>query len=254
METELLFWALGTGIVSALATGLGAPMVAILPLDSDQVRSFSSAVAAGMMISASVFSLAQEGIDMHATVTWATPKVIVGMLVGTLFLWWLSSRFEDDEEDPVPQLGLSRESLLLFLALVVHSSPEGVAIGVGFATGDMQFGLIMALAISIHNIPEGIAMSLPMRAEGASVWRCAAISTLTSLPQPLLAVPSAWGFYYLQPVLPVGLGFAAGAMIYVTVVELIPDALKFGGRARTAWGVMTGLCAMLTITVILPGG
>lgn len=254
MKSELLLWALGTGTVSALATGLGAPLVSVLPLDSDRVRSFASAVAAGMMISASVFSLAQEGIAMQATVAWATPKVIVGMLVGTGFLWWLSRRFDDDSADPVPQLGLSRESLLLFLALVVHSSPEGVAIGVGFATGDMQFGLIMALAISIHNIPEGIAMSLPMRAEGASVWRCAAISTLTSFPQPLLAVPAAWGFFYFQPILPAGLGFAAGAMIYVTIVELIPDALEHGGETRTAWGVMVGLCAMLTITVILPGG
>lgn len=253
---DILLWAFVTGVISALATGLGAPLVAGVRYGSDAVRSFASAVAAGMMISASVFSLAQEGIEMDETVAYAAPKVIAGLLLGTLFLWALRIYFEtdDDGEEFLPNLRLNSKSLLLFVALVIHSSPEGVAIGVGFATGDLEFGIIMATAISIHNVPEGIAMSLPMRADGASLWKCAGISVLTSVPQPLFAVPAAYGFHYFQPALPVGLGFAAGAMIFVVVVELIPDALEFGSENVTAWGVMIGLAGMLTLTTLLPGG
>lgn len=251
---EMLTWAFVTGLISALATGLGAPMVASIGPDSEDIHAFASALAAGMMISASVFSLAQEGIKMEGTVAHAAPKVIVGLLIGTAFLWALRKYFESDEDDEVlPQLQLDSRSLLLFIALFVHSSPEGVAIGVGFATGDFDFGIIMATAISIHNIPEGIAMSIPMRADGASLWKCAGISILTSLPQPLLAVPAAWGFQYFQPGLPVGLGFAGGAMVYVVVVELIPDSLEYGNENVTAWGVMVGLTFMLTLSTLLPG-
>jgi len=193
---------------------------------------------------------------MAGSVSYAAPKGIAGLLIGTVFIWALQNYFEagEGEEAVLPQLKLNSKSLLLFIALFIHSSPEGVAVGVGFATGDMEFGIIMATAISIHNVPEGIAMSIPMRADGASLWKCAGVSILTSVPQPLLAVPAAWGFRYFQPWLPAGLGFAGGAMIYVVVVELIPDALEYGTQDLTAWGVMIGLTFMMTLGVVLPGG
>ena len=258
METSLLLWAFITGTISALATGLGAPLVVALPLESSTVRSFTSALAAGMMLSASVFSLAQEGIEMQDTVAWATPKVIGGLLLGTLALWLLSTKFggpeeEEDEDRPFDNLELSSDSLLMFVALLIHSSPEGIAIGVGFATGDMEFGILMATAISIHNIPEGIAMSLPMHAEGESLLKCSLVSILTSVPQPLFAVPAALAFHYVQPWLPVGLGFAGGAMIYVVILELIPDAYEHGSYHLAAWGTMIGLTLMLSLSVLLPG-
>ena len=160
--TDLLYWTLLTGVASALATGLGAPLVFLIPADSEKTSSFASAIAAGMMISASVFSLAQEGINMQGEVEHATLKVIMGMLVGTAFLWGIVERIGDEEDGKSnqPRLKLTRSSLLLFIALFVHSMPEGVAIGVGFATGDFNFGIVMAIAISIHNVPEGIALSL----------------------------------------------------------------------------------------------
>ena len=259
--SELLQWTIITGVLSALATGLGAPLVYAIPASSARLNAFANAFAGGMMISASVFSLAQEGIEMHTTVSYATLKVIVGMLVGTLFLWGVVDRLGGDEEGeddtdydiPLPRLKLTRSSVLLFVALLIHSMPEGIAIGVGFATGDFHFGIVMALAISIHNVPEGIALSLPLRADGEPMWKSAVLSIVTSVPQPLLAVPAMLFFSYFQPTLLAGMGFAAGAMIYVTVVELIPEALEEGSKALTAWGVMLGLVAMLSITVLLPG-
>src|SRR3989338_2836474 len=123
--------------------------------------------------------------------------------------------------------------------------------GVAFATGSLQFGLIMAIAIGVHNIPEGIAVSLPLKMDGVKTSKCAVISILTSIPQPIMAVPSALLAWFFAPLLPIGLGFAGGAIIYLTISELIPDALEDGGKSLTAWGEMVGLSGMLLITTVL---
>lgn len=135
--------------------------------------------------------------------------------------------------------------------MFIHSIPEGIAIGVAFATGDFNFGIIIAIAIAVHNIPEGIAVSLPLKADGVSTKNCAIASILTSIPQPIMAVPSALLAWFFEPLLPVGLGFAGGAMIYLTMSELIPEAIEEGGKSLTAWGVMVGLTGMLFITTTL---
>jgi len=249
MNTELVLWSLGTGIASALATGLGA--IVALAITEKRFAGFANAVAAGMMIAASVFALAQEGIALEASQVVGVISVVVGMLAGAGFLWFVSKRTEDLEEEAQQTLKMSRRSLLLFLALFVHSVPEGVAIGVGFATGDVSFGIAMALAIAIHNVPEGVAMSLPMRAEGASLAKCVTVSVLTSLPQPLLAVPAAVAFDLFKPGLPIGLGFAAGAMMYIVIDELLPEALSETDHSSVAWGVMLGLCGMLIVSILL---
>ena len=252
-QASLILWTLSTGVFSALATGLGAIPVHFLQGNSKLVRSFASAFAAGMMISASVFSLAQEGIELKSKYPAAPYIVILGLLLGAGF-FWLTERLVagHDLHQHVLTKGLfSRKSLLIFIGMFIHSIPEGIAIGVGFATGNFQFGMIMALAISVHNIPEGIAVSLPLKAEGVSTPKCAIISILTSIPQPIMAVPAALLTWVFQPLLPVGLGFAGGAMIYLVISELIPDALNDGGHALTAWGVMLGLCTMLLLTNIL---
>lgn len=248
MDTNaVLLWAGVTGVLSALATGLGALPVAVLRSRSIPVRAFAEAVAAGMMISASVFSLAQNGIAMKDQQPTAPYEVIAGLLGGAAFFWFVEKRFRVPEGGEAPP----RRGFLIFLAMLIHSIPEGVAIGVGFATGDFGFGILMALAISVHNIPEGIAISLPLYAEGASLSRCAWMSVLSSVPQPLFAVPAALLAWLFQPLLATGLGFAGGAMMYLVVAELIPDAVEGGGRTLTAWGVMVGLAGMLLTTTLL---
>jgi zinc transporter ZupT len=249
---SLIFWTAFTGTLSALATGLGAIPVHFLRSGSNFVKALASAIAAGMMIAASVFSLAQEGIALKTTFPMAPYLVIVGLLLGAAFFWWTEETVSHNNFDKsLLSRGFSKKGFLIFVAMFIHSIPEGMAIGVAFATGNLEFGLIMAIAISVHNIPEGIAVSLPLKAEGASTPRCAFVSILTSIPQPIMAVPSALLTWLFTPLLPVGLGFAGGAMIYLVVAELIPDALNDGGKALTAWGVMIGLSAMLLITNLL---
>ncbi|MDP2652812.1 MAG: ZIP family metal transporter [Candidatus Omnitrophota bacterium] len=251
-QSSLIFWTLTSGIISALATGLGAIPVHFMPNNSKMVRAFSSAFAAGMMISASVFSLVQQAISLQTRFPSSPYVVIVGLLAGALF-FWITERVvsQYDLQDQSIGRGFTKKSLLIFVAMFIHSIPEGIAIGVGFATGNFEFGMIMAIAISVHNIPEGIAVSLPLKAEGNSTFKCAVISILTSIPQPVMAVPAAYFTWLFEPLLPLGLGFAGGAMIYLVFSELIPDALQEGGHTLTAWGVMTGLCAMLLLNNLL---
>ena len=251
-QSTLIYWTFYTGLISALATGLGAIPVHFLHGRSRLVRAFSSAFAGGMMISASVFSLAQEGIALKAKLPWAPYQVILGLLLGAGF-FWITEKYFADQKIPHNLLGkgFSKKGFLIFLAMFIHSIPEGIAIGVGFATGNFKFGLIMAIAISVHNIPEGIAISLPLKSDGMSTKKCALVSILSSMPQPIMAVPSALLTWIFEPLLPIGLGFAGGAMVYLTISELIPDALKEGNQPLTAWGVMLGLSLMLLITNLL---
>lgn len=250
-QADLIFWTALTGILSALATGLGA-----LPLHfvktTSRWRAMASAVAAGMMISASVFSLVQEGIALKSRFPAAPYIVMLGLLLGAAFFRFTEKNFSEHEiRKHFSTPGITRRGLLVFTAMFIHSIPEGIAIGVAFATGDFNFGIIIAIAISVHNIPEGMAVSLPLKADGVSTKNCVIASILTSIPQPIMAVPSALLAWFFEPLLPVGLGFAGGAMIYLTMSELIPEAIEEGGKSLTAWGVMVGLTGMLFITTIL---
>jgi zinc transporter, ZIP family len=250
-QSSLIFWTALTGIISALATGLGAIPVHYVQNNTKVVRSFASAIAAGMMISASVFSLVQEGIALQDKFPVAPYIVMIGLLLGAAFFRYTEQKFSTPLIQNYLKNGLTKRGLLIFTAMFIHSIPEGIAIGVAFATGNFHFGLVMAIAISVHNIPEGIAISLPLKAEGVSTKNCALVSILTSVPQPVMAVPSALLAWFFEPLLPIGLGFAGGAMIYLVVSELIPDALEDGGKSLTAWGVMVGLTGMLLITTLL---
>ncbi len=251
-QMHLIYWSTLTGVISCLATGLGAIPVHFVHGHSKLLRSFSSAFAAGMMISASVFSLAQEGIKLQTKIPLAPYEVILGLLLGALFFWWTEKFVAAHHlEDNALAKGFSKKGVLLFIAMFIHSIPEGIAIGVGFATGNFHFGLIMAIAIGVHNIPEGIAVSLPLKKDGVSTLRCAWASILTSLPQPLLAAPAALLAWFFEPFLPIGLGFAGGAMIYLVVAEMLPEAIEEGGKVLASWGVMIGLCAMLLITNLI---
>jgi zinc transporter, ZIP family len=251
-QNSVVLWSLWTGILSALATGLGAIPVHYVKNNSKVLRAFSCSFAGGMMISASVFSLAQEGISLKARVPGAPYMVILGLLLGSLFFWYTEKIIRTHDTKSIERSqGFSKRSLLIFIVMFLHSIPEGIAIGVGFATGNFQFGLVMAIAIAVHNIPEGIAISLPLKAEKVSTARCAWTSILSSIPQPIMAVPAAIVAWMFEPLLPLGLGFAGGAMIHMTICELLPEAIKEGGRSLTAWGVMLGLCTMLLITNVL---
>ncbi|MCL4454969.1 MAG: ZIP family metal transporter, partial [Deinococcus sp.] len=127
---------------------------------------------------------------------------------------------------------------------------EGGGVGVSFV-GGQSFGLLITLAIAVHNIPEGLAISLVMVPKGISVMRAAGWSIFSSLPQPLMAVPAFLFVEAFKPLLPVGLGFAAGAMIWLAVAEILPDALKDASREEVATLLTVSVAAMLALQVLL---
>jgi zinc transporter ZupT len=243
----MIFHVFIAALLTALATGLGAIPFLFVPRMSARAQGIAAAAAGGMMIAASVFVLAEEALQRGNVV-----QVAIGMITGAAFFAW-TARWLTGSSWHLGSLSAaeSRQSLVVLLAMFVHSIPEGVSIGVGYATGELRFGVLLAVAIAVHNIPEGIAVSLPLRTAGISVARCAGYAILTSAPQPLAAVPAFMLVSWLKPLLPAGLGFAGGAMIFLVIAELVPDSLERCSRQETAWGCTLGLIGMLALTAAI---
>jgi ZIP family zinc transporter len=245
------------GILASLACGLGALPLAIKSIDFQKQTGIAYAGAGGLMFAASVYNLILPGLTLSSSaidLAQAVP-VIFGILLGAGFLWWADRYLSTGRlEQPNWQRFGNRSQLLIFIAMAIHSIPEGVAVGVGYSSEAVHanhLGDYIALAIAIHNIPEGLAVAVPMRAAGASIWRCFWAAVLTSIPQPIAAVPAAYVSWLFQPIMPILMGFAAGAMIFLVILELIPEALHSSSPIRVAWSFTIGFCAMILVQVLL---
>ena len=229
--------ALGT----ALATGLGALPLAVLRDPGPRTLALADAVAAGVMAAAGV-GLAIEGLRT------GVGRTVVGAVLG--FLLIVAVRRVLPSGDGVALAGLRGESatraLMVVGVMTAHSFAEGVAVGVAFG-GEEAFGWAITLAIAIHNIPEGLAISLVLVPRGASVWSAAKWSIASSLPQPVMAVPAFVFVSVFAVALPVGLGFAAGAMLWMVAAELVPDALR---EARPLPVALWGTGAFIAMTLL----
>ncbi|HMB70523.1 MAG TPA: ZIP family metal transporter [bacterium] len=241
------------GIAASLACGLGALPLAIRRFNFEKKVGLGYAFAAGLMFSASVYNLLLPAFTLgqdSASQLWPVVKTLGGMAAGAWFLWWIERTVTPEQLQSgfLGSLG-GRTGALVFLAMTFHSIPEGIAVGVGYGSEThlaqgQGFGHYIALAIGIHNIPEGLAVALPMRLRGMSLWKAAALATVTSLPQPLAAVPASLAVWLFEPLMLPFLGFAAGAMMYLVLMELIPEALESHGRAETAWLFLAGFGLM----------
>jgi zinc transporter, ZIP family len=141
-------------------------------------------------------------------------------------------------------------ALLIVGVMTVHSFTEGVGVGVAFGGGE-ALGIAIAIAIAVHNIPEGLAISLVLVPRGASVKSAAGWSVFSSLPQPLMAVPAYLLVATFEPFLAVGLGFAAGAMLWLVARELLPEALRETRLATVATAVVASGAAMMALQLAL---
>jgi zinc transporter ZupT len=208
-------------MITAIATGLGALPFLFVKNISKQWLGIGNSLAAGLMLGASL-GLIYEGIQFDLL------RVVVGMVLGLLLVVGanrlLKARGADFHIGDV-QGADAIQMLLIVGVMTVHSFAEGVGVGVSYGDGS-AFGTLISLAIAIHNIPEGLAISLVLIPRGTSVWKAAGWSVFSSLPQPLMAVPAFLFVLAFQPFLPVGLGLAAGAMIWMVFKELLPEALE----------------------------
>lgn len=242
------------GILASFACGLGALPLLFPRFNLAKRAGIGYGIAGGLMFAASVYNLLWPGLNMGVNLTLkAVLPVISGILLGSLFIWWAHIHFSNPESG-TDHGKRKLTQVLIFIAMAIHSIPEGVAVGVGYASGELlntDLGQYIALAIGIHNIPEGLAVAIPLRAAGASINKCFWAAFLTSLPQPIAAIPASLASWFFQPLMPVLMGFAAGAMIFLIIMELIPVALKEENPARTSWYFIAGFCAMILVQVIL---
>jgi zinc transporter ZupT len=242
-------------LATDLATGLGAVPFFLVGSLSDRVKALFMGAAAGMMTTASVLQLLGAATELAPR--WDIWKVGLGVALGGLFLWTTSRWLEDQDHLDIGKLRETggRTALLIVATMTLHSLPEGIAIGVAYgeaaATGSTALGLSVALALAVHNIPEGVAITVALRGRGISTWKCMGWAVISSVPQPIFAPVSAGAVWLFAPLLPVGLGFAAGAMMYLVVAELLPEAYPQAGREGTAAAFTMGLLIMLVLNGFL---
>ena len=260
---QMMGWAaMGTGF-TFLMTALGAASVFIFRKQvSELAHRLSLGLAAGIMIAASVWSLlipAMEAAEAAGTASWL--PAAGGFLLGVLFLLLLDEllpHLHPGSKDPEgPKSGLSRASLL-FLAVTLHNIPEGMSVGLLFVvagqTGDpvaLSAALALALGMGIQNVPEGASVALPLRQEGYTAKRAFVFGALSGLAEPVFGIGVVLVAAWITPFMPWLLAFSAGAMMYVVVEELIPEA-HLGEHSNVGTlSVMAGFLIMMVLDCAL---
>ena len=218
--------------------------------------------AAGVMVAASVWSLLIPAMEQAAELgRWAFFPAVVGFWLGVLFLLVLDKTIPHMHQDSVepegPRTHLKRTTMLV-LAVILHNIPEGMAVGVvlaGWMAGDSGItaasSLTLSIGIAIQNFPEGAIISMPLRAEGTGKGRAFLYGALSGVVEPLAAVLTLWAAGFILPALPYLLSFAAGAMAYVVVEELVPEASAGEHSNLGTLLFAAGFTAMLALDVAL---
>lgn len=240
--TEVFLYAL----ITAIVTGLGALPFFLFKKLTRNWLGIANAVASGLMLAAS-FGLIYEGLEYDL---WYTFSGIIGGLIFIIFSQQLLDRYNN--KGPISDIGgADRSKMLLMVGIMtLHSFTEGVSVGVSFS-GSLDLGLFITTAIAIHNIPEGLAISLVLIPRGTPPLKAMGWSIFSSLPQPLMAVPAFLFIEIFRQYLPMGLGFAGGAMIWMVFAELIPDALEDSSNSAVATAITISVALMIVFQVLI---
>ena len=250
-------------MIPLLGTMLGAAFVFLMKDEMPvRVQKTLLGFASGVMVAASVWSLLIPSMEMvESSGRWSVVPAAIGFLVGMGFLLMI------DELTPHLHIGTDKpegmrshlsKTAMLTLAVTIHNLPEGMAVGVVFAGAEsgvsnisLASAVAMALGIAIQNVPEGAIISMPMRAAGNSKWESFVIGSLSGAVEPVGAVAVLLLASILTPVLPYMLAFAAGAMFYVVVEELIPEASSGQHSNLSTIGFAVGFVLMMVLDVVM---
>ena len=229
----------GAALITALATGLGALPFLLVPRMSRRWLGASNALAAGLMVAASLTLIVEGAQESQG-------RLAIGLLLGYLAMRVGRRFMHRHGEFALGELrgADAKKALLIVGVMTLHSFTEGLGVGVSFGGGE-GLGVFISAAIAVHNVPEGLAISLVLVPRGVSPWTAAGWSVFSSLPQPLMAVPAYLFVTAFTPLLPVGFGLAAGAMLWMTVSELLPEARVTLGRAGVLVAVIVSAVAMI---------
>lgn len=247
-----------------LITALGAAMVFLFKSINKKVLNSMLGFASGVMIAASFWSLLAPAIAMaeeSGGIKWLPP--VIGFLAGGMFLWLLDKlmphlhlgKKTDEAEGIKTSL---RRSVLLVLAITLHNIPEGLAVGVAFGalgadipSASLGGAIALAVGIGIQNFPEGAAVSIPLRREGLSRFKSFMYGQFSGIVEPFAGILGAIAVVFARQLLPYALSFAAGAMIYVVVEELIPESQMGDEGDLSTIGAIIGFALMMTLDVAL---
>ena len=253
------------GIFTWLMTALGSSLVFLFHEVNEKLLAIMNGFAAGVMVAASYWSLLAPSIefaDQNGYGFWSFVPAVVGFLAGGVFLRvidgvvpHLHKRSAGKEETEGIPTKLS-STALLFLAVTIHNIPEGLAIGVAFgAVGEgaasITSAIVLALGIGLQNFPEGAALSMPIRAEGSTKAHAFNMGQSSALVEIISAILGALLVSQMTVILPYALAFAAGAMIFVCVEELIPNSQSNGYSEVATMAFMIGFAIMMTMDVAL---
>ncbi len=243
-------------------TALGASLVFMF---RDMNRKFFDGMlgfTGGVMVAASFWSLLAPGIEMSPGEGFEkTIPPLVGFGLGALFLFGLDKilphlhvNFQMSEKEGIKTPW--HKSTLLTLAITLHNIPEGLAVGVLFGAAAMGFegasiggAVALAIGIGLQNFPEGFAVAMPLRRQGLSRWKSFNYGQLSAIVEPFSAVLGAWAVMTFEPILPYALSFAAGAMIFVVVEEVIPESQQERFTDIATMGFILGFMVMMTLDV-----
>lgn len=242
-------------ILAGLATGLGALPALFFKSISKELFNSLLGAAAGVMLAATAFSLLVPGMA-YGNLIWPGKGVYVvsiGMLIGALFLHYADRQLPHVHFDSISDTHLSslKKVWLFIIAITIHNFPEGMSVGVSFGSGEMKNGVVLAIAIALQNIPEGLAVALPLLGLGYSKWRAVGIATLTGLVEPVGGLLGITMVTIFQPILPIAMGFAAGAMIFVISEEIIPETHSNGRSRHATFALMIGFIIMMMLDNML---
>jgi ZIP family zinc transporter len=231
-------------ILPGLATTLGGLGLLAIPHPGDRLMATLLGFASGIMLAAAVFSLLVPALDLGTLA-----EMLVGFVAGAVTIAIFDAviphahaRFVERSRSPA-----GSGPLLLLAALTIHNVPEGLAVGVAFAAGGPELGLPVAIAIGVQNVPEGFAAAAPLLDTGATRLAAIGLAGATGLVEPPAALFGYGAAELSEALLPFGLAFAAGAMVYAVVDELLPETYAHGFERFATFGVVAGIAAMIAL-------
>lgn len=243
------------GVFAFCFTTGGAAIVFFFRKVNKNVMDSMLSCSAGIMLSAAFFSLLNPAIELSQKIHQSFfLSIFLGFLVGGFFIF-LCNRFIEHSPIELTKHFSIRRCILLITSITLHNIPEGLAIGVAFGTirygGSLISAAVLTLGIAIQNFPEGSAISLPLRRENVSRFRSFLFGVATGLVEPISAVIGAFLVLKIQTILPFVLSFAAGAMLFVTALELIPESQTNKNKDLMAFILLLGFSVMMFLEIYL---
>lgn len=247
-----------------ICTTLGALFVFFIRKKeiSPRLSKIFTGFAAGVMFSASFFSLIKPALESEVTYMPSWVVVAISIALGALFLWGIDKlvphfHSAEKQEEGLPTRTMSKTSKM-FLAVTIHNVPEGLSVGIAFGVALSQGGspallmgaLLLAIGIGIQNIPEGAVVSLPIKGETGSSSKAFIFGMLSGIVEPIAAVIGLFLAMQIQGIMPWALAFAAGCMIYVVAEEMIPEMTSEGHDHFGVWSFIIGFIIMLALDCI----